>query len=159
MSFGMHWKNISLLINVIYILLLISIATICLVFCSQHNHFPSIIILPLIRPTTPIDPLIILWGDNYTLCTLPNGNIDMCITCCLRTLNLFCNKQQIHKQHITSQYSLGCAGNASFKWENYADAVWNTAESDFCVVSSEEVWHVYKTKTHFDSMMEQTTKY
>lgn len=54
-----------------------------------------------------------------------------------------------------SQYTLGCAWNASSKWENYADAVCNIAESVFSffisgVFSSREVWREYKPNTDSD---------
>lgn len=43
---------------------------------SILHHFTS-----AIRPPGSIDPLIILWRDNYTICKLPNGRIDTCVTC------------------------------------------------------------------------------
>lgn len=68
---------------------------------SILHHFTS-----AIRPPGSIDPLIILWGDNYTICKLPNGSIDARVTCRSPTLNSFRNKQHKYKKCKSIHFGL-----------------------------------------------------
>lgn len=86
------------------------------------------------RPQKCIDPLIILWGDNYTICNLPNGSIDACITCCSSIISWFCYKQHIYKWHIMGQSRLVCSWGTSWKWQNYTETALSTADCNFCIL-------------------------
>lgn len=59
-----------------------------------------------IRPPGSIDPLITLWGDNYTICKLPDGIIDACVTRRSPTLNSFRNKHLIYKKCTSIRFGL-----------------------------------------------------